>query len=330
MSFYYPTKTVFKIQPTYTVGYKQWLDNYSRSLSRLPLLNKHNGSVSNKSSTKIRNAVNWMLFFSKKKKVYSIKERSTFYFYLNFITLTLPSTQHHSDDFLKENLLVPFLDWMKRTNGNEMYVWKAESQRNGNIHFHITSHVFIHWKSIRKKWNVLLSKHGYCKTYQDGSNDKGDASTQVKAAKNPEQVGGYLAAYIGKDDRLKLKIKTPKLLPKFYKCSTFSDTALNYDYSMSSPLKRPVTGRLWGCSYNLSRISVTIDEEDYGIDEFTDICEDIDTLVESKKSEKYYTLYLYRNLKYKSLPSHVALTIKHSISLSEQKTFYSVDSLLLN
>lgn len=322
-----PVKTCVKIQPTYAVVYRQPLTELPSKLVKVPVLNKHDGSVSNKAATRIRNAVNWMLFLSKKKKVYSSKERTTFSFLLNFITLTLPSRQMHSDDFIKENMLVPFLEWMHRSHGNAMYVWKCESQINGNIHFHITAHTFIHWRSVAKKWNVLLNRYGYCKLLKDGSNDKGNAATQIKAAKNAEQVGGYLANYISKNDNIKYYIKRPRGFPLPIKTTKFSDTWFNYHYGYGSPVKRPINGRLWGCSYNLSRIDVCFDEEEEKSSTFYDWYSETVNLCEKQKDEKYYSILLYRHLRYKKLPSNIIYLLKHHLPEIKEKINYVVPSL---
>jgi len=322
-----PFKRCVKVHPTYAAAYVQPLQDIHSKENHLPVLNVHAGTVSSKSAGKIRNGVNWMLYCTEKKRVYSKKEGTTFTFYLNFITLTLPSDQRHSDEFLKEFLLTPFLEWMARTQGCKMWLWKAESQTNGNIHFHITGHVFIHWKSIRKKWNVLLAKYGYCKVFQDGTNDKGNAATQIKAAKNPEQVGGYLASYIGKDDRLKLKIKKPKGLPQFSTTKKVSVNCRDYDYSPHSVLKRYIDGRLWSCSYNLSRINVLLDEELMCSTSFQDCSSDVASLSEQSREEKYYTLLFYRHLKFKKVGMALGEKIFETLPKITERKYYTVESL---
>jgi hypothetical protein len=86
-----------------------------------------------------------------------------------FVTLTLPSQQIHGDNDLKEVLLHPFLDWLKQSSeeyykrgGNrgkqkgfdvKGFFWRAEPQKNGNIHFHVLVDRYIPWDRIREKWN---------------------------------------------------------------------------------------------------------------------------------------------------------------------------------
>lgn len=99
-----------------------------------------------------------------------------------FVTLTLPAMQMHTDYQVKKYLLDPFLSWLK-VNSDEVYhtgslrgeqkgfgvhayLWRAEPQKNGNIHFHIICDRYIPWKRIRARWNDLLSKMGYLDMYQ--------------------------------------------------------------------------------------------------------------------------------------------------------------------
>ena len=46
------------------------------------------------------------------------------------------------------------------------YVWKAELQKNQNIHFHLTTNIFIHHATIRTLWNNCINRLGYISEYQ--------------------------------------------------------------------------------------------------------------------------------------------------------------------
>jgi len=191
--------------------------------------NNQNGIMSKKAQSTFRQCFNWLMLISNLKTVYSNKEKKSFKFRINFITLTLPSEQKHSDNFIKNEMLQPFLRWLSRSHNCNSYIWKAEAQKNGNIHFHITTNKFIHWKSIRSNWNKILSKNGYCKMFQDGSNDKGDSATQIKAVKSLQSIECYMMKYMMKNE---------------------SD-------------KRKIQGRLWAASKNLNITSMVIDETSY-------------------------------------------------------------------
>jgi hypothetical protein len=200
-------------KPTYcTVGSymlnKDELPGYESSIA--PIFTKKNDVQSSKSLCRLKNAVNWMLLFADKKEVKTKIDKAApwtkdnikkWWFRLAFITLTLPDEQKHSDNEIKDHMLQPFLYWLQRYY-NCSYVWKAETQINGNIHFHITVDQFVPWKSIRAKWNKIMSNHGYCKIYQDGTNDKGDSATQIKAVLNEKKCAKDIADYVAKKDKL--------------------------------------------------------------------------------------------------------------------------------
>lgn len=84
---------------------------------------------------------------------------------LNFVTLTFPSSQKHTDLEAKK-MLNYYLTELKNSVGSFAYVWKAEKQKNGNIHFHILINKYINYLHIRKIWNNVLSRNGYIEEYR--------------------------------------------------------------------------------------------------------------------------------------------------------------------
>lgn len=230
-----------------------------------------------KSQTRLKNAIGWMLMFSDEKRVFSkkgyinkktLKVQHSFKFRLAFITLTLSDMQKHSDAFIKDEMLQPFLRWITK-HYNALYVWKAESQLNGNIHFHITVDTFIPWRSVRAKWNKLLAKQGYCKVMQDGSNDKGDAATQIKSVLSPQKCANDIGGYMSKKDRIKTKdLNKMKewLHDKGEWHPDFLNAQIHCKYNPEQTkqdltwYKRVIDGRLWGCSESLSNINIFLDE----------------------------------------------------------------------
>lgn len=226
--------TGVSIRANYTVLYSMRADGLpmSRGSSR-PIKNQPDGVLSGRAIKRIRNAVNWLTICSDYKRVYSKKENKTFGFLLNFITLTLSEKQKHSDQYVKKHMLNPFLDWLHRSHGVNAYLWKAEAQKEtGNIHFHITTNVFIHWKSIRKKWNEIQYRNGYEKAFTDG-NVNGKNSTDVHAVKKMQSIGSYIAKYFVKNQ---------------------ND-------------RRKIDGKLWGASSNLSKLKINLCPHDVSFDE---------------------------------------------------------------
>lgn len=261
----YHSKSYLTIKPHIAIEWQRvsridyW--NSPTFLCQQPSSNRRLSTFSAKAKSKAISAMNWMMLFSEVKEVYSKATKSRFKFKLCFITLTLPSTQIHSDNYITTHLLQPFLKWCNRSHNVVNYIWKAEVQDNGNIHYHITANKFIHWKSIRTKWNQLCAAHGYCKIFQDGSNDKGDSATQIKAVKNEKMIVGYIARYITKKDTFQ---SNQSIIHKsdnhFYK-SELSITITCEDGSFRR-YKRIVHCKLWSCNHSLANLNCTISESD--------------------------------------------------------------------
>ena len=184
-----------------------------------PTFKIKNDIQSSKSLCRLKNAVNWMLLFADKKivldrhdktKPHSNENTFRWSFRLAFQTLTLPD-QLHSDAFIKEHMLQPYLYWLQRYY-NCSYVWKAETQINGHIHFHITVDQFVPKLKIIRKWNQILRVYGYLTT-EESQNTTGRAqsTTQVKAVLSEKKCAKDIANYVGKKDSLPTVIQ--KSLP---------------------------------------------------------------------------------------------------------------------
>lgn len=189
------------ITPTYHSYYSRPLEAYN-SIKRLPIPKRPD----NRKLKRLQLALNYLLITSPIQHTYDIETKKHYRFKLNFITLTLSEKQKHSDKWIKERMLEPFLKWIMR-KGATGYVWKAETQKNGNIHFHITTNKFIKWESIRLKWNGIQIHHGYLDSYYK-KNDHYDAnSTDVKSVKNDDRAFRYMCKYLLKQEDEKRKIE---------------------------------------------------------------------------------------------------------------------------
>lgn len=320
---------------------------------------------SNQSQNRMKNALNWLFMFAERKNIYSKtayvdshgKLRHNFSFRLAFITLTLSKEQKHDDNYIKEHMLQPFLYWLTRAHKCN-YVWKAETQLNGNIHFHITIDTFIPWRSVRAKWNSILATHGYCKIFQDGTNDAGDAATQIKAIRNEDGmakiIGGYLTKnsieekYHSEFKKLlmdKANEKLQELIDKGNYISQSLQTRLHYT--------RIVEGRIWGCTESLSNITCFIDENDFDfkttehqffhdnkVKRLSSILIDkekngrtisiYDEVELNKKYYKFRNVFIHKHLKYCKVPEELQKKlslIKSKYKCVSQKSF-TVDSLI--
>lgn len=137
------------------------------------------------------------------------------------ITLTLSDLQYHSDKYIKRQMLNIFLTELRKEYLNVSYIWKAEAQESGNIHFHIIVNQFVCHEWVREKWNKIQNDNGYIKKYNHENDKKKYPSTEAKGCQNVHDVRSYLLKYVSKTD-----------------CG------------------REIEGRLWSCSHDLTGFNV--------------------------------------------------------------------------
>ena len=186
--------------------------------------------LSASAARKLRRSINWLVHTSREKRIFSKELGRQVRFRLSFITLTLPSDQVHSDTLIKRDCLNTFFQWLRDKHNCLKYVWKAEIQKNGNIHFHITTDKFIAYREVQRAWNRCLDKLGYIDRFEEQHGHRNPPSTEIKSVKKAKNLGSYLAAYLadGKDSSSKKAKK---------------------EYN-----SRVIKGRLFGVSRYLSRV----------------------------------------------------------------------------
>jgi len=240
--------------------------------------NDHNGKISIKANRKIEMALSWLLWISNPKKVSDLKTGKQFSFKLNFITLTLPATQMHPDNVIKEVCLNNFLQ-VCRKNGLQNYLWRAEAQPStGNIHFHIVTDMYIHYDSIRKWWNQSVDLLGYIEEFQLKFKHRNPNSTDVHSVKHIRNLANYLSKYLGKNRAFpcvgELRKIEGKVVEVLYSGEQYRSEAPNKKKGkiighVLGARVRAINGRLWGCSSSLSKLkTVRFDGELYNIEPF--------------------------------------------------------------
>lgn len=194
-------------------------------------------NLSQASKKRLRNSIQWLAKTSTEKSVFVEELDRRVKFKLSFITLTLPSKQIHTDKEIKRECLNVFLQWLRDTYKDIKYVWKAEIQQNGNIHFHITTDVFIHYRILRARWNKIVNKLGYVDRYFIESGSRTPPSTEVKAVKKVRNIAAYLVSYLADGHK-----KGKKVASKEYH-------------------KRVIDGKLYGCSKYLMGLKNLVVQE---------------------------------------------------------------------
>jgi hypothetical protein len=276
-----------------------------RSLENLKV-NNHKGKISHKSNKKIKTAIDYLLLLTKNKKITHKYKGTDYQFKLSFITLTLSSVQVHSDNIIKKELLHQFLLEIQTKFKVKNYIWRAETQANGNIHFHIIADKFIPHSDIRNIWNRIQQKLGYVTRYRD--NMKNVSYQQYK------------------EMRLRFKTVKEETIKKAYREGKIKDwnNPNSTDVHMIKLIndlarymakyqtkneenRRPVTGRLWGCNELLSECQgVTVDLNN-------DYSEDLFQLKQLNKESFYYHKYFtyigIRFIEYKHLSNNMLMIL---------------------
>ena len=135
------------------------------SLENLNTGYKTNG-ISKETRKKIKKHVVVLNLFSE-EKLFEDKNNQKVKGKCKFITLTLPADQEHTDQFITKNLLGGFLNMCRKENVLRNYVWRAEKQKRGNIHYHIITDCIVSNSLIYRIWLRQCSKFGYLKKYSD-------------------------------------------------------------------------------------------------------------------------------------------------------------------
>lgn len=121
--------------------------------------------------------------------------------YLVMITLTLPSTQVESDKEIKRKYLNTFLIRYKKKYDEANYLWVAEKQKNGNIHFHIITDNYVDKIWIKSVWNKVLSNGGYIMAFKSKFGYVSPPSTNVTGQKAMSNPANYLIKYVIKAEK---------------------------------------------------------------------------------------------------------------------------------
>lgn len=231
------------------------------------------GNVSQIARRKIGKAIDYLLLMADDKYINKQITGRAFNFKVAFITLTLPSKQIHSDNEIKRKCLNSFLIELERYHKIKNYVWRAELQKNGNIHFHILIDKFVHWNDIRNRWNRIINKLGYVDNYRikmkefykDGFKIRKDLEKwwpekNQRASYKANQLTDYHNPNSTDIHSLK-KIRNIKVYLIKYLTKKDESKQSNPD---STNTERIQQGRIWSASKNLQNIKgcqVPLDSE---------------------------------------------------------------------
>lgn len=194
------------------------------------------GILSPGAKKRMSRAVDVLILGARKKYAISPKTGRRFSFYLSFITLTVSSKRIVKHSEAKVRLLHPFLRWLRRTCKANAYVWKAELQARGQIHYHVITDCFVDYRVLRSKWNELQQRAGYLDDFYREHGHFDANSTDIHAVFDEKQVGNYLKKYFWKD----------------YYQKKEEDGVWDMEEGKEES-ERIIDGKVWDCSVNLKQ-----------------------------------------------------------------------------
>ena len=190
--------------------------NY-KNLHDLTKEETYQGTVTEHTRKRIIKAVDILLQKSPTIRIYNPVVDGEHDFRINFITLTVSDLQNHTARECYDLLLKPFLRIMRNKWKVEDYIWKAELQERGQVHYHITTNKFIHYAEIEKEWNKLQKKAGWLNDFARRYGHFNPNSIDIHGVWKVKNLAGYLCKYIAKN--VSKESKDAKLDAKVWDCS---------------------------------------------------------------------------------------------------------------
>lgn len=179
--------TVFKNKPNYKPNAPDNLRN-----------NSTNGILSRKSKRKLLGRFSrWFLteqtYLKHGQLCYKSKPSK-----FTFLTLTLPTIQEHSDQEIKSKCLNNFLNKLRYYRKGLRYAWKAEVQKNGNIHFHLILNSYFDYRLTDKLWHDSLELLGYITAYEERYGSRYPPTNKIELVASKKKLMCYAAKYMAK------------------------------------------------------------------------------------------------------------------------------------
>ena len=213
-------QTVSQIQGHYNQYSTSSLDRYNterflQNVDTLKKREKYTGMMTTGARKRLTKAISLLIQSSPKKYIYNPVSDKTHYHHLTFITLTLPDVSKSKDaSFCHKYLLQPMLRVLRNKYKMKSYVWKCELQKNGSIHYHLTTDLFIVHTDLKNEWNNITRRNGLLEEFKSQYGHDNPNSTDIHAVSNINDIEAYLVKYISKEYQNEVSLKA-----KIWDCS---------------------------------------------------------------------------------------------------------------
>lgn len=216
--------------------------------------NKHDGSLSKKATKRVRMMLDYMVLGAKNRWTWDEAGKLYKQYKLTFATLTLPVPQFHSDLIIKNQCLNQLLIELAKYYSVNNYLWKAEPQANGNIHFHMALDKFIPYKELQDIWNRIINKLGYVDAFEKIHGHSNPPTTDISSIKKVGKISAYFSEefikekskdYMNCDFPRKNHKKNQKGDKLYYSDKNIEDAQLDEKLNQYYFQRRDIEGKLW-------------------------------------------------------------------------------------
>lgn len=158
------------------------------------------GKLSHGARKRLKSSIELLIDISPKKWFTVPSTGKRFQFQITFLTLTLSGSQEGiNDKTVVKTLLEPFLQTLRRKYKCKSYVWRAEKQKNGNLHFHITTNQYIPYDTVRDDWNRCQNKLGFINQFSAKYGHSNPNSTDIHSVRGVRDLARYMVKYMSKE-----------------------------------------------------------------------------------------------------------------------------------
>lgn len=214
---------------------------------------QYSGGMTDGARKRMAKAITIMTQAIKPRWVYNPVTLRYQYHTFSFITLTVSSGKNITARQGYDMLLAPFLDWMRKTMEVKTYIWKAELQKRGQIHYHITTPAWIHYMEIRKKWNALQRDAGLLDEYAKEHGHFNPNSTDVHNTRNVRKMDQYLVKELSKSFAA-INVEAINEVNDMVKRGEISNDEAAEKVKEIEEKKITTIGKIWDCSTDLAGV----------------------------------------------------------------------------
>lgn len=187
------TQQFYQVRSDSVVIYDLVMEHHGRRhLLPMPGAATYSGKVTNHARRRLLKALDLLVQKSPQQRVKNHVSGNWHDFRLGFITLTIADQKNVTAEEAYKSCLREWLRHMKRKHAMTDYVWKAELQKRGQVHYHVATNAYIPWETVRWRWNQLQYRAGYLESFRRKYRHINPNSTDVHSIVKTDECFRYI------------------------------------------------------------------------------------------------------------------------------------------